>query len=187
MQVISLLDGMTPLSSKPYPFTQLQLDWLASLRSGKYKQGHGYLKDNQDGYCCLGVLCELAGFPTEKLEGAKCYIFKDVTSHQTSSSYLPDSLTRLGLFNNSIGKFAKPVKFANVDYGKPKEESYGVQFTEHYSSSPNDIGHSSLGSMNDAKMIKTDTGEMRSFTFNEIADYIEFDPWNVFRALPLVE
>jgi len=185
MQVISFLDGMTPLSSKPYPFTQLQLDWLASLKSGKYKQGHGYLKDNQDGYCCLGVLCELAGFPTEKLEGAKCYLFKDVTSNQSSSSYLPESLTRLGLFNNSIGKFVWAARFPNVDYGKPKDESFGVEFSD--SPCKQDIGHTSLGCMNDAKMIKTESGEMRSFTFREIADYIEFDPWNVFRAPPLVE
>lgn len=33
--------------------------WVAALRSGKYKQGHGQLrKDNR--FCCLGVLCDLA-------------------------------------------------------------------------------------------------------------------------------
>lgn len=33
--------------------------WLDALRSGKYKQGQGRLRlDNE--YCCLGVLCELA-------------------------------------------------------------------------------------------------------------------------------
>ena len=34
--------------------------WIAALESGKYPKGSGYLK--RDGkYCCLGVLCELAG------------------------------------------------------------------------------------------------------------------------------
>lgn len=33
--------------------------WLKALRSGKYKQTQGYLK-NEGGYCCLGVLCDLA-------------------------------------------------------------------------------------------------------------------------------
>jgi len=33
-------------------------DWTAALRSGKYKQGQGYLKDDGE-YCCLGVLCEI--------------------------------------------------------------------------------------------------------------------------------
>jgi hypothetical protein len=32
--------------------------WIAALRSGKYKQGHGALKKNNN-YCCLGVLCDI--------------------------------------------------------------------------------------------------------------------------------
>lgn len=35
--------------------------WLKALRSGKYRQGEGYLckqdKNNKSRYCCLGVLC----------------------------------------------------------------------------------------------------------------------------------
>lgn len=34
--------------------------WVAALRSGKYPQGHEYLRDKTGGLCCLGVLCELA-------------------------------------------------------------------------------------------------------------------------------
>ena len=37
--------------------------WVKALRSGKYKQGKGYLKQftskNKPRHCCLGVLCEL--------------------------------------------------------------------------------------------------------------------------------
>lgn len=32
--------------------------WLEALRSGKYKQTKRVLK-NEEGYCCLGVLCDL--------------------------------------------------------------------------------------------------------------------------------
>jgi hypothetical protein len=32
--------------------------WLEALRSGKYKQTVRNLKDN-NGYCCLGVLCDV--------------------------------------------------------------------------------------------------------------------------------
>lgn len=32
--------------------------WVKALRSGKYKQTIGKLK-NEDGYCCLGVLCDI--------------------------------------------------------------------------------------------------------------------------------
>lgn len=34
--------------------------WLEALRSGKYKQDHRRLKSN-DGFCCLGVLCDVMG------------------------------------------------------------------------------------------------------------------------------
>lgn len=33
--------------------------WVDALRSGKYRQTEGGLRDAQ-GYCCLGVLCDLA-------------------------------------------------------------------------------------------------------------------------------
>ena len=32
--------------------------WIAALKSGKYKQTRGCLNDG-NGYCCLGVLCEV--------------------------------------------------------------------------------------------------------------------------------
>ena len=32
--------------------------WVAALRSGKYEQTEGVLRNNE-GYCCLGVLCDL--------------------------------------------------------------------------------------------------------------------------------
>lgn len=39
---------------------QHRAEWVAALRSGKYKQTQGNLHDDV-GYCCLGVACELAG------------------------------------------------------------------------------------------------------------------------------
>ena len=32
--------------------------WVNALRSGEYKQAQDYLRTN-DGYCCLGVICDL--------------------------------------------------------------------------------------------------------------------------------
>jgi hypothetical protein len=32
--------------------------WVAALRSGEYEQSAGFLQ-TRDGYCCLGVLCDL--------------------------------------------------------------------------------------------------------------------------------
>ena len=36
--------------------------WVEALRSGKYKQCKGRLQ-KKDGYCCLGVLCDISGIP----------------------------------------------------------------------------------------------------------------------------
>jgi hypothetical protein len=35
-------------------------EWLKALRSGEYQQARGKLYDGT-GYCCLGVLCKVAG------------------------------------------------------------------------------------------------------------------------------
>ncbi|MEU7863451.1 hypothetical protein [Nonomuraea sp. NPDC049141] len=41
--------------------SEVKTEWLAALRSGEYKQAKGKLYDlKTDGYCCLGVLCDLA-------------------------------------------------------------------------------------------------------------------------------
>jgi hypothetical protein len=45
--------------------------WVAALRSGKYDQTTGALRDGV-GYCCLGVLCEVAieaGVPVQVYHG----------------------------------------------------------------------------------------------------------------------
>lgn len=38
--------------------TQVKEKWIAALRSNEYKQTQYYLHTS-DGYCCLGVLCDL--------------------------------------------------------------------------------------------------------------------------------
>jgi hypothetical protein len=37
---------------------RIKVIWTDELRSGKYKQGIGFL-EKDDKYCCLGILCEL--------------------------------------------------------------------------------------------------------------------------------
>ena len=32
--------------------------WLGDLESKRYKQGKGYLRTKNDGFCCFGVLCD---------------------------------------------------------------------------------------------------------------------------------
>lgn len=38
---------------------ELKTKWLEALRSGRYEQGRGCLRDLEDKYCCLGVLCDV--------------------------------------------------------------------------------------------------------------------------------
>jgi len=42
--------------------------WVAALRSGLYKQSTAHLY-NDNGYCCLGVACNLEDVSDEKLFG----------------------------------------------------------------------------------------------------------------------
>jgi hypothetical protein len=36
-------------------------EWIEALRSGRYRQAEGVLKDEDGAFCCLGVACDLAG------------------------------------------------------------------------------------------------------------------------------
>ncbi len=47
---------------------ELKAKWLEALRSGKFTQGRTVLKDSFGHYCCLGVLCEVAGLDLTKAE-----------------------------------------------------------------------------------------------------------------------
>lgn len=45
--------------------SQLKAKWVAALRSGDFTQGFGYLNRGNKQFCCLGVLCEVAGVRKE--------------------------------------------------------------------------------------------------------------------------
>lgn len=47
---------MATLKNKMNP--EVKQKWIDALRSGKYEQGSGKLR-TPNGYCCLGVLCDL--------------------------------------------------------------------------------------------------------------------------------
>lgn len=39
--------------------TEIKQKWCEALRSDKYKQGMYALRNSNDEYCCLGVLCDI--------------------------------------------------------------------------------------------------------------------------------
>lgn len=59
-------------------------EWLAALRSGKYKQTTHVLKKGDDHFCCLGVACDLEGLTIESYDTA-----------------LPDASKFFGVLGNS--------------------------------------------------------------------------------------
>lgn len=68
--------------------------WVQALRSGKYQQGRAWLHNaDENEYCCLGVLCEVA-----KENGVEMSVrtetkgFDTVTLYDTHSQFLPPSV-----------------------------------------------------------------------------------------------
>jgi|688.fasta_scaffold08051_1 hypothetical protein len=47
---------------------ELKAKWLEALRSGWYKQGQGRLRDENNQFCCLGVLCDVGGLGTWRMD-----------------------------------------------------------------------------------------------------------------------
>ena len=69
---------------------QVKENWLSALRSGDYKQTQLKLHTD-DGFCCLGVLCDLYGkehnveWDLVEDEDHSYYEFQDKESHLPSS------------------------------------------------------------------------------------------------------
>ncbi len=68
--------------------------WLAALRSGEYRQGRKYLRQQrkgQDRYCCLGVLCDL----TAPKKWANLRTACSAYAHDSSGSDMPSRAIRV--------------------------------------------------------------------------------------------
>jgi hypothetical protein len=73
---------------------ELKAKWLEALRSGKYKQGTGYLRTFADEFCCLGVLADINGEQWQrpgKKTGRTEYFLVD-----SSDKILPEKFGSLG-------------------------------------------------------------------------------------------
>lgn len=95
--------------------------WVEALRSGKYKQGRGQLKDTQDQYCCLGVACIIVGYTKDQLD--KCYIPKDfvlIPDKLRGASYDSSTVKVLSNMNDgqdpNTGKEVPIKSFSEIAY-----------------------------------------------------------------------
>jgi hypothetical protein len=96
---------------------ELKAKWLAALRSDKYQQGEGAL--SQDGnFCCLGVLCDIAGYKWKKevntnyltCSAGKFYIEKEVELKKLGLS-LEIQEVCYSLNDGTVIKDTNPFKF----------------------------------------------------------------------------
>lgn len=66
-------------------------EWVKALRSDEYQKGTGYLRVNADDgvarFCCLGVLCEVAGLQTMGDNGTPVYVDDLGSSSNTRLPY----------------------------------------------------------------------------------------------------
>jgi hypothetical protein len=96
---------------------QERLDkWLEALRSGDYKQTKRALSDNQGGFCCLGVACDLSGL-------GKWGVNKRGITYLNNEKFLPDQVMKYYGLRNSMGAFSYKDCLAS-------ENDRGATFTE---------------------------------------------------------
>mgnify|MGYP001601051672 CR=1 FL=1 len=80
--------------------------WIEALRSGEYAQGFGRLRDKDNKFCCLGVLCNL-----------------HAQAHPEIASSQLDPLKYLGRERNLPYTVQKWVGFKSLHGGNPKGTS----------------------------------------------------------------
>ena len=82
---------------------KLKAKWVKALRSDKFKQGAGMLKQynkRKVEHCCLGVLCEIAGVKKQKrVPGASSVLFDGC-----SRTYLGQALLNSFGFSDQVQK-----------------------------------------------------------------------------------
>ena len=66
---------------------QIKQKWVSALRSGEYQQTKGFLR-KEDGFCCLGVLCDLYG----KENNVKWEIEDNIYKYEKYVTNLPPSV-----------------------------------------------------------------------------------------------
>lgn len=135
--------------------------WIAALRSGKYIQVDGRLKDAQDRkhpkYCCLGVACEIYIAETGQgswigKPGGSAVVFRD-KDNNVESAELPGDVARwLGFMDDTGYPLSDPVlSFTDEQKARLEESIPGSR------SNPSAINANDLVGM----------------SFEEIADAVE--------------
>lgn len=70
--------------------------WVSALRSGRYPKGTLRLNNNGEGFCCLGVLCEIAvedQVVFTKLEGDDVFYTSKLDPRDSNSALAPEAVS----------------------------------------------------------------------------------------------
>jgi hypothetical protein len=94
--------------------------WVEALRSGKYKQGFYDLRDVYDNFCCLGILCEIAGEEKYLDEDNNFWIYgpKEENNTAGATDFAKDFV---GLIDG-LGHFESGVLSSMNDNGVPFDQ-----------------------------------------------------------------
>lgn len=98
--------------------------WVEELRSGKYEQAQASLRTEDDKFCCLGVLCELAVaegiLEPPTLQGFSRDYYYQSDGFKTST-YLPESVQKWAGMSTRAGEF-------NVNDSLAERNDNGMDF-----------------------------------------------------------
>ena len=101
----------------------IKTKWVKALRSGKYKQAAGKLKDD-NGYCCLGVLCQLHAKETKLgkwiTTDNEYYPINYVVGKSVGDVELPTAVMKWAGLSRPYGISVKGSKLTNINDNEGK-------------------------------------------------------------------
>ncbi len=84
---------------------EVKAAWVAALRDPARKQGRGMLRNLDDGFCCLGVLCDISGLGKWVESPAGRFY---VTNSDSQSTELPPSVMAWAGLDRGIPRVVAP-------------------------------------------------------------------------------
>lgn len=108
---------------KPFELGPNQRKWIDALRSGKYKQGKSNLARRAGDtieYCCLGVLCEIAGI---KPKAGK---YPNILQYDGADIYAPPEAIEFVALYGAAGDNVEPQFTTCADMNDVRKWNFGL-------------------------------------------------------------